>query len=173
MNRFKNHVLKKYTIAGVLFVMILGTLSHFFYEWSGLNIIVGLFSPVNESTWEHMKLCFFPMLVYSTFMNRKLKSDFPCITSALLTGILLATFLIPVIFYTYSGILGRTWMPLDITTFFLSVWLAFATVYRLTLSCKADSWTPFLKALVIIIAMCFFIFTYFAPGIGLFAPPSA
>ena len=167
-----NKKLLKYTIIGVLVVSVLGTLLHFAYGWSKENQVVGLFTPVNESTWEHMKLCFFPMLIYSTFMNRKLKANFPCITSALLTGILLATFLIPIIFYTYSGILGRTWMPLDITTFFLSVWLAFAAVYRLALSCKTDSWTLFLKALVIIIAMCFFIFTYFAPGIGLFVPPS-
>ena len=98
--------LKYYTIAGTIFVIITGSLAHFVYEWSGKNFILGLFFPVSESTWEHMKLCFFPMLIYSLFMNKRLKDDYPCVTTALLSGILLGTFFIPVIFYTYSGILG-------------------------------------------------------------------
>lgn len=48
------------TIVGILFVSVLGVLMHFVYEWSGSNRFVGLFAPINESTWEHMKLLFFP-----------------------------------------------------------------------------------------------------------------
>lgn len=45
------------------FISILGVLLHFTYEWSNDNPAVGLFSAVNESTWEHLKLIFFPMLL--------------------------------------------------------------------------------------------------------------
>ena len=51
--------LKIYTITGAISVFVLGTLSHFFFQWSNDNLIVGLFSAVNESTWEHMKLIFY------------------------------------------------------------------------------------------------------------------
>ena len=51
--------LKSYTLAGTIFVLVLGTLSHFFYEWSNDNPLIGLFSPINESVWEHMKLLSF------------------------------------------------------------------------------------------------------------------
>lgn len=166
-----NNKLKRYTIAGVIFVIIAGTLSHFVYEWSGRNFILGFAFPVSESTWEHMKLCFFPMLIYSLFMGKRLKDNYPCVTSSLLSGILIGTFLIPVIFYTYSGILGRNFVPLDIATFILSVLLAFAAVYRLSLSCKMVPYTPWLKLLVFVTAVCFFIFTYFPPSIGLFIAP--
>ena len=94
MNRHLYH----YTIAGILFTAIAGTLLHFAYEYSMENPLVAMFAPVNESTWEHMKLCFFPMLVYALFMNKQLKDDYPCVTSALLFGMLLGTFLIPIIF---------------------------------------------------------------------------
>jgi hypothetical protein len=164
--------LKSYTIAGAIFVIVTGFLSHFIYEWSGKNFILGFFFPVNESTWEHMKLCFFPMLVYALFMNRRLKSEEPCVTSALLSGILVGTFLIPVIFFTYSGILGRNFLPLDIATFFVSVLLAFLAIYRLTLSCKAATWTPWLGFVVFALCVCFFVFTYLPPDIGLFTPPA-
>ena len=164
--------LKHYTILGILFVIIAGTLSHFVYEWSGNNFILGFFFPVNESTWEHMKLCFFPMLLYSCFMNRKLKADYPCVTSTLLFGVLLGTFLIPIIFYTYSGILGQNYIFFDIATFIISVLLAFIAVYRLSLSCVLDSFLFWLATLVFLTAICFLVFTYYPPCIGLFAVPS-
>lgn len=99
--------LKRYTIIGILFVLISGSLAHFFYEWSGHNPIVGLFTPVNESIWEHMKLLFSPMLAYSLFMVFKLKADYPCIRSALCFGILAGTLCIPILFYTYTALLGK------------------------------------------------------------------
>lgn len=151
---------KKDIIIGIIFVVITGTISHFIYEWSGYNYILGFFFPVSESTWEHMKLCFFPMLIYAIYMNRKWKDDCPCITSALLFGILLGTFLIPVIFYTYTGILGQNFLPLDIATFILSVILAFIAVYRLSLSCRLNSYTYLLGLLVLVMMICFFVFTY-------------
>lgn len=163
--------LKFYTVIGILFTLITGTVSHFIYEWSGNNFLLGFFFPVNESTWEHMKLCFFPMLLYSFFMNRKLKPDYPCITSALSCGILCGTFLIPMIFYTYSGILGRNLLPLDIATFALSVLAGFRSIYRLSLSCLADSHTVSLKLLAAVLAVCFFVFTYLPPDIGIFSTP--
>ena len=54
---------KLYFAAGLIFSAVLGTLSHFFYKWSGQNPVIALVSPVNESTWEHMKLVFFPILL--------------------------------------------------------------------------------------------------------------
>lgn len=163
--------LKRYTITGIIFVIITGTISHFIYDWSGNNFILGFFFPVNESTWEHMKLCFFPMLIYSYFMNRKLKDDYPCVTSALLFGILLGTFLIPVLFYTYSSILGNNYLPLDIAVFILSILFAFIAVYRLTLSCKTVPDTFLLGLSVFLLAACFFIFTWLPPAVGIFTVP--
>lgn len=152
--------------------MITGTLSHFVYGMSGNNFILGFFFPINESTWEHMKLCFFPMLVYSFYMNAKLRQAYPCVTSSLPFGILLGTFLIPVIFYTYSGILGRNFLPLDIATFIVSVLLAFAAVYRFSLSCRLFPYTHLLKLLIIVVTVCFIIFTYLPPQIGIFMDPA-
>lgn len=60
--------LKRYTIIGIIFVLITGTFAHFLYDWTENNHIVGFFTPINESIWEHMKLLFFPMLIYSVFI---------------------------------------------------------------------------------------------------------
>lgn len=163
--------LRSYTFFGSLFVLTLGTLSHFFYNWSNNNFFVSLFSPVNESTWEHMKLAFFPMLLFSLFMNARLKVRYPCITSSLYFSILLSTFLIPVLFYTYTGILGFHIAIVDIGTFVISVILSFLIQYKLTISCKIKNLQSILGFLVIVCAFLFFIFTYAPPEIALFAVP--
>lgn len=157
--------------AGFLFVCILGTLSHFFYEWSGKNFIVGLFTPVNESTWEHMKLLFFPMLIAAYVLKRKLQTEYRCIGSALGLGILSGTFLIPVLFYTYSGILGFHVSAADIGIFYLSVLFAFYITYLYTTNCAAEKYNIFLKSALLVLFLCFLLFTSFPPGIGLFLSP--
>ncbi len=54
-------------ICGILFTSVLGSLLHFVYEWTGENPLAALFSPVNESVFEHCKLLFFPALLYTLF----------------------------------------------------------------------------------------------------------
>lgn len=162
------NLLKRYTLIGIFFVIIAGTLFHFVYDWSGNNPVIALFFPINESTWEHMKLGYFPMLLYSFYMNKKLQKDYPCITSAVLSGILINTFSIPVIFYTYTGILGTDIFVLDIATFIVSVLIAFYAIYHLALSCHAEAYAETLLLLVCITGICFLVFTYAPPNINLF-----
>ena len=66
---------------GFAVVSLLGTLLHFLYDWTGENIFAAPFSGVNESTWEHMKLLYWPLLLFAviqSFFFRDVKS-FWCI----------------------------------------------------------------------------------------------
>lgn len=94
--------LKLYLILGFLFTAVLGTIWHFLYDWTGRGAIAALFFPVNESTWEHMKLIFFPMLLCTFFLAARFKEEYPCLPGALQAGNLLGTLSIPVTFYTYK-----------------------------------------------------------------------
>ena len=111
--------LKRYTVAGIIFVWITGSLAHFLYAWTGNNSMAGLFTPVNDSVWEHMKLLFFPMLLYSFFISVIFKSSRLCIASSLLWGNLAGTLLIPVFYYAYTFILAKNIFILDIGIFIL------------------------------------------------------
>ena len=73
--------LKKILSAGFLAVLVMGTLFHFVYSWTGNWIPAGFFVPVNESTWEHMKLVFFPMLICSFPIRRILSPGTPVFPS--------------------------------------------------------------------------------------------
>ncbi len=164
--------LKTLTIIGIITVLITGSLAHFVYSWTGNNHIAGLFTPVNESVWEHMKLLFFPMLAYSLFLAFRLRREYPCIVSAFCFGILAGTWLIPAFYYAYTSILGKNVFLLDIGTFILSVLAAFLLSYRLTLSCRLKPFTLLLCGLVCILFICFVRFTYRPPDLILFQDPA-
>lgn len=161
--------LKKYMIAGIFFVLITGTLAHFIYEWTGNNFTAGLFTPVNESVWEHMKLIFFPMLIYSLAAVSKLRKDDPCIISAFCFGILSGTILIPVFFYAYTSVLGKNIFALDVCTFVLSTVIAFYSVYKLILSCRLKASCLLPCGLVAVLFVCFLVFSYHPPELPIFA----
>lgn len=164
--------LKRHTIIGIVFVLITGTLAHFLYDWTGNNYIVGFFTPINESIWEHMKLLFFPMLIYSFIIIFQSKKTFSCITSALCFGILTGTLLIPIFFYAYTSILGKDIFILDIGTFIVSTIIAFRLFYKLTLSCRLEPYTFLLYCLVAVLFLCFMRFTYHPPEAKIFEEPT-
>ncbi len=163
--------IKPYIIAGIILVSALGTFLHFAYDLSGNNFLVALFAPVNESIWEHTKLIFFPMLLYSAYLNQKLKLQYPCISSAMLSVSLLGVLLIIILFYTYFGIIGYHIAFVDIAIFYISVIASFYVAYKLTLSCKAERFYGILQAINLIMICLYIIFTFSPPNYPLFIAP--
>lgn len=160
----------KFQIFSSIFTMILGTLLHFTFEWSGNNSFVAAFSAVNESTWEHLKLIFFPMIlttIIGYFYIGKNTSNFLC---SKLIGIITAILFTVIFFYTYTGILGTNFAFIDISIFFIAVLLGEYITYKLLLS--DFSCNKIISLLLLIILLfCFVLFTYFPPKIGLFKDP--
>ncbi len=163
--------LKYFTIIGIIFVLITGSLAHFLYDWTNHNFTIGLFTPINESVWEHMKLLFFPMLIYLSVTSHKLKTNYPCISSSLCFGILLGTLLIPISFYGYTCIFKKDIFILDIGTFILSTIISFIAAYKFTLSCKLKPYSFLLYSLVAILFVCFVLFTLQPPDLEIFDVP--
>lgn len=165
-------MLKRYTAAGILFTAVLGTLTHFCYQWSGENPLLALVVPVSESTWEHMKMLFFPMLLWSLLESALLRKKYPDLFWADAAGILTGLLLIPAIFYTYSGILGRTWMIADILLFYVSILAGFLVRSRLAgrRNRPGISRWILLGALLALLA-AFFLFTWNPPAFGIFRIP--
>lgn len=163
--------LKKYFISGFFFTALLGTLFHFAYDFLGQFIFVGLFTPINESIWEHIKLLYFPMLFFSLYAVSKLSAVYPCTAYGLSVGILTGCLLIPMLYYTYTGILGTHYAPVDIAIYYICVLVAFLLAYRLTLSCKGKKFYPYVKLLLFLFAGAFILFTYMPPALPFFQSP--
>ena len=85
-----------FQLTGFAATSLIGTILHFLYDWLGEAVWIAPFSSVNESTWEHMKLLFWPMFLYAiieSFFFRD-RTEFWCIK---LKGILLGIVSIPII----------------------------------------------------------------------------
>ncbi len=158
-------------LLGFAVTSLLGTLLHFLYEWTGDSFLAAPFSGVNESTWEHMKLLFFPMFLFSIaqyFFFRE-REDFWCVK---LLGTLLGLVAIPVIFYTYNGAIGESPDWINITIFFVAAAIAYLFENYLFKSEKIQCKTPLWAFLALcIIAILFIVFTFATPQIGLFEDP--
>ena len=158
-------------LMGFAVTSLLGTLLHFLYEWLGDATWIAPLSGVNESTWEHMKLLFWPMFLYAILQSRTFRdrADFWCIK---LRGILLGLALIPVLFYTYNGAIGKSPDWINIVIFFVSAAIAYLYETRLfnseTVRCRSKKLA--IGALCAI-ALLFVLFTFVTPRIGIFRDP--
>ena len=157
--------------AGFALATLGGTILHFLYDWTNGSILVAPFSGVNESTWEHMKLLFWPLFFFALVQRLFFRGqeNYWCVK---LAEILLGLVLIPVLFYTYNGVFGKSPDWLNIAIFYISALLAFLFEWwafkRDWLPCKR----PLLAFSVIcLIGVLFVVFTFATPQISLFQDP--
>ena len=159
-------------MVGFMFTGILGTLLHFAFEWTGNSVIAALVSAVNESIWEHTKLLFYPMVLFALIQYKvwgREVADFWCIK---LVGILAGLILIPVLYYTYSGILGISADWFNITIFFIAAAAAYfleTKLFQRDHSCRIPAWAAI--AVLCVLAAVYTVLTFYPPEIPFFRDP--
>jgi len=159
-------------IAGFLFTSVLGTFLHFLFDLTGGNVVAALFSAVNESIFEHMKLIYYPMLLFALLQYRKTGRDAANFWCVKLAGITLALTLIPAIYYSYTGILGVSADWFNITIFFIAAAAAYwmeTKLFQKEFSCRIPQALAF--ALILLIGVVFTVLTFRPPHIPLFRDP--
>ena len=156
---------------GFAFVTFGGTILHFLYDWTGSSILVSPFSGVNESTWEHMKLLFWPLFLFALiqwifFRDQK---NYWCVK---LAEILLGLILIPVLFYTYNGVFGKSPDWINIAIFYITALLVFLFEWWAFKQHRLPCRYPGLAfAGICLIGALFVAFTFAPPQIPLFQDP--
>lgn len=170
LHKIKTSKLLKIELIVTILELILGTLLHFIYEWSGNNAIIAGFSAVNESVWEHLKLVFYPMLILGLIEYYFVKNIANNYIEAKAIGIFTAISFIVISFFTYTGIIGTNFFIIDILIFIISIILGEWTSYKL-MKRKNESTiqTKILAGgILIFLLSCFIIFTYVTPQVNLF-----
>ncbi|MBQ8398289.1 MAG: hypothetical protein IJX53_08875 [Clostridia bacterium] len=156
---------------GFAVTSLAGTLLHFLYDWTGGSALIAPFSGVNESTWEHMKLLFWPMFIFSLIQSFFFsdRENFWCVK---LKGILLGLSLIPIIFYTYNGVIGTSPDWINIAIFFISAAVAYIYETRQFNNAPPQCKSPkFAITMLCVIAALFVVFTFATPEIDIFKDP--
>ena len=109
-----------YEVVGTLFIIFLGSAFHFTYELSGRVAVVGAFSAVNESVWEHLKLPFWPSLLWMLIEIYPLRKAVSNFFTAKAIGTIAMIVIIPAVFYAYT-VFTEEILAVDIATFMIAV----------------------------------------------------
>ena len=157
----------------MVFALLLGTSLHFTYDIFGQNKLVALFSAINESSWEHLKLVFIPFLLLTfydifAFKEQRGKAVFGKALASLGGCLMVLIF-----FYTYSGIIGKNFLFMDILTFVLGIltgfWLNYAIIAERIKSPRHKG--IYGTIIFLTLTLCFIVFTFLPPQINLFLDP--
>ncbi len=159
--------LSRTSIAGAVFIILLGVPLHFLYSSTGF-VFVAWLAPINESTWEHLKLVFWPGVVWAAWEWARYPGYRKGFWSGKCVALFSSTASIVAIFYGYTAILGDNFFLLDIATFLLSVvigqWLGYL-VWKRERNSSIAFW------LVLALAYAFVVFSYDPPNWFLFEAP--
>ena len=165
--------LRRWQLVGFVFTSVAGTILHFLYDWSGKNGLIAAVSAVNESTWEHMKLLFVPMFLFALVEYLFLGDKYQNFWFSKAAGMLLGLTLIPVIFYTWKGVLGPSPDWVNISIYFVAAAAAFSLDTRLLM--KGWGSGKLLQAaslvMLLLLALGFLLWTFAPPSLPLFRDP--
>ena len=169
----KQRTWQRWELAGLFFTIAAGNLLHFVYEWSGEHPAAALLSGTNESTWEHMKLLAVPWILWTAIQALALRGSGVPVIAARTAGLLAGVSAIPILFYTYVGIWGKSISLINIIIFQLAVLLAYgvssAIQRRRILS--ETVWQVLGAAVLVLAAVLFAWWTFAPPQLPIFIDP--
>lgn len=109
-----------FMLGSIILISIIGTLSHFLYDISNHNKVVGLFCAVNESTWEHIKIALTPTLLWG-LLDGYIYGGNPNYFLAKFISLLLIVVLMPTLYYGHKAIYNKELFVLDIISFYIVI----------------------------------------------------
>lgn len=177
MSRKNGAAVTAWILAGIPVISVIGSIMHFVYEWSGGLAFIGVIAPVNESVWEHLKLLFWPVLIWWTagYLSMKKKADLSASQwfCSVTTGLYAGPLFIAAFYYFYTEAFGIHSLCLDILSFILGVAVAQLLSLHVYRYAKTSKPAPVCAGIAIILfGAAFIIFTFYPPEIPLFLDPS-
>ncbi len=160
---------RKSLIGATVITFLLGSAFHFLYDLLGENKVIGLFCPVSESVWEHLKMLVYPSLIcYFTLLRqhvRKYRNLFGTYT----IGLVASLYLIPSLYYFYTAGFGIESVVLDIALFLVSVVHMYCIIYIISVHHRKFSIDKIICFLVLfLIVGMMTIFTIYPPSFPIF-----
>lgn len=156
---------KRYILAFVL-TALGGAALHFAYELLP-SPLVGLFAPVNESVWEHLKLLFWPFLAAGFFLTRG-ETDQMRAWSGVLLSLLVMPPVLTGSYYLLLGGFALHALWLDIALYVLVLAAGFWLAYRVQRSGRFAYLAGILVILAGLYGAALILFTLAPPDFPIF-----
>ena len=161
--------LKQWRFAGIITIISLGFLLHYIYSWTGTSKIVGLFVPVNESVWEHLKLGYWSAVLFSFAEYLQIKNSVNNYYLAKLIGVLTLEITILLIFYGYTFIVSKNIFLMDIFSYITGVIVCQYLTYNLFRLKPFSKFSNRISLVALIaIGILFGVTTYYPPHAAIF-----
>lgn len=142
-----------WVICTTIIAFLLGALFHNLYPWSGNNTFVGLFFPINESIWEHLKLAFYPLiLIWFLFVHRmRLEPEFRWVNrlTACLISILVSFLVITSLYYLLHSGFGLDGMLLHLSVYAIGLFCGQWLAVHVTFARRIPKWIGILCAILL------------------------
>jgi len=161
--------IRKWELIGIGIIASVGAVLHFAFEWSGELRAVAAFAAVNESVWEHLKLTYWPALLYAAIEYRKIKNLTDNFIIAKTAGIYVMPAAITGLFYAYTTITGSDNLIADIVIFVVAIALGQLTSYKILAREQLSQNLHRLSlAGLITLGIIYAVFTFYPPHVPIF-----
>jgi len=173
MKKKQKQYILKWEMFGIFFLVVVGSLLSFVYEWSNKSVLIGILGPVNESVWEHFKLGFWSLVLFSAIEYRFIRNKTSNFFYAKGLGILILQGTVLVIYYTYTMFTAEPILVIDILSYILGCSLCqIAAGYRVLIKKNYSKTMNVLGLSVLFIhAVLLITFTFMPPKLQLFQDP--
>jgi hypothetical protein len=173
MEKEMNKRIRNWEIAGILFIIGFGTTLHFWFEWTDFWRPIALIAAVNESTWEHFKMAFWPGLIFAIVEYFYIRKEAKNFFAAKFLGLFAMPIITMILFYSYTSIFGVHLLWADVIVFIiLVIGGQLLSLYILT---KTNEYKPYVKLLAIggllVMTFAFSLLSYYPRENFLFAHP--
>ncbi|MDP3971121.1 MAG: DUF6512 family protein [bacterium] len=169
-----NRKILYWELIGIVFLVCVGSLLHFTYAWSDYSPFVGLFSSVNESVWEHLKLGFTSLVIFSLIEFWFIKKDAQNFFLAKAVGILYLQLFIVIFFYGYTFLTGTEILLVDILSYIVGCIICQLVSFRILINKKLpESWNIAGMVFLFLHAIILMMFTFYSPELPIIKNPHA
>lgn len=159
---------KRLYIISFIFFTILGGLLHFAFDFANGNLFVGLFTPVNESVWEHFKLVLVPLTLFALLILFLKKDTLNNIMFATSFSVILSNIFIYIIFTLYETLGFPESVISSITIYTLGMAFGFLLIYFFSHSTNFANTNIIGTILIFLIYISFMTTTFYPPQLEIF-----
>lgn len=162
----------KFFLISVPIIFIICSISHFVFELSGKNILLAIIFPVNESIFQHLKLCFYSIVFFWIICYIILRNKYKILYGnwilSMICSALICMFLVLSLYYIFAAALSIESLYLDLAILLVSITISHRIAIILYNHNLFNYCYFSLDYILIFLLLAFTLFTFFPPQIPLF-----
>jgi hypothetical protein len=165
-------LINRWSIGGAVFTIVVGSLMHMGFAALGKWPPAGVFLPVNESLWEHLKMGYWPVIIFALIEYFPIRPRTGNLWLGTAVTALIATGGTAAFYDAYTYFTRRNLVWADVLSFIIAVILAYAAGAAIMRTREIGLGEFLAVFFIVALGAAFGIFTYMPPSRELFRDPS-